>query len=152
MGELATASSISARSSDLARRHVEPQQRPAAQQRHRQAPLLAGDLRPGIGPGTIFARVLTTELVQEAVGQARDDGAAGPTSARGGMSDAAASSGEAVIAGATISPRSGGDALLAVRVDDVDSDIAELALVLASVVPAEDEIAAARATHARRAP
>ena len=61
---------------------------------------------------------------------------------RGG--DAAASSGEGVIAGATIAPRSGGDALLAVGVDDVDGDVTELALVLTGVVPAEDEVAPAR--------
>src|SRR5688500_12156132 len=73
-----------------------------------------------------------------------DDGAAGPTSARGGASDAAASSGEAVIASETISSRSGGDALLAVRVDDVDGDVAKLAFVLAGVVPAENEVTSAR--------
>src|SRR3954466_13927326 len=78
----------------------------------------------------------------------RDDEAAGPPSARGGVEDAAASSGEAVIAGATISPLSRSHALLALCVDDVDGDVTKLALVLASVVPAEDEIAAAREYHA----
>src|SRR5687768_3493416 len=77
-----------------------------------------------------------------------NDGAAGPPPARGGSEDAAASSGEAIIAGATISPSSRSHALLAVCVDDVDRDVAQLALVLASVVPAEDEIAATRENDA----
>src|SRR3954452_14721741 len=77
-------------------------------------------------------------------GDPGNDGAAGPPPARGGAEDAAASSGEAVIAGATIPTSSRSHVLLAVRVDDVDRDIAQLRLVLASVVPAEDEVAATR--------
>src|SRR5688500_1506747 len=77
-----------------------------------------------------------------------NDGAAGPPTARGGGEDAAASSGEAVIAGATIPTSSRGHVLLAVCVVDVDRDIAQLAHVFASVVPAEDEIAAARENDA----
>src|SRR4051794_26117010 len=76
------------------------------------------------------------------------DGAAAPPTAEGGAEDATASSDEAVIAGATIPPTSRSYVLIAVRVDDVDGDVTELALVLASVVPAEDEITAAREHYA----
>src|SRR4028118_2398937 len=42
-----------------------------------------------------------------------------------------------------MAPPAAGGALLAVGLDDVDGDVAELGLVLASVVPAEDEVATA---------
>jgi hypothetical protein len=60
------------------------------------------------------------------------------------VSNAAASSRKAVIAGATIPNLSGGYVLLTVSVNNVDRNIAELALVLTGVVPAEDEVTTAR--------
>src|SRR4051795_3866799 len=45
-------------------------------------------------------------------------------------------------------PHSVGDARLAVGLDDVDGDVAELALVLTGVVPAEHEVTPTREDHA----